>query len=656
MKAILSRLVQMLTRTRVAKWLGPKLNWFVSLFRAKDIRYLVWLMAVLLLVGLLDAATDAAFAHWKWEPWPVWVWLRKILAPFKGLLGYSFVHLFSPEKAAEKWLTMIVFFVGWLIGGGVLVTVMVGQYYKNMEGGFRRWQWLVENHLVVLGWDDGMLTELKQAVSAGKHACYIVTKQNVPELAQSLKSAGVKDCYIYKGDYDNPEEWRDNLQIHKAAKVFIAGERNEAAHDARVRLLFEKIKAVCKDSGKPRITVNIHDFGLAQKLMAEYPETFENFHMNWADALWDGIAIAKALKPFDLYVVGFGAMGKAVAISAIRRFIPQVICITDDDKEKLEEEKARFKTQFNDFEVDDNTFLEWNQALAKFRDLPNKNNDAVIVVAKKRSEKGLFCMMDIISQLQNPTSPEITLALNQEIDGYSVDSDIKLKVGKVDVKIFGMKKGRILSPTLAQKKRNPDTPLLRQYASKQGDALLLTCGIPNVRYFLGGALAYDAALVGSYDIDLRLLVPDAGKTVEEVRRQIDSVKDLLAERAKGNPTFETWFIDEGGGSYIWHTKQIVKVPGIPGDPDIELSWNIQAESSYQSLADMAARLPEDVIDRYVVAKWNARQAGDATYRALKADWKSLLSSLIERGAKGMDRRALSALLAKMSDSFPAFLK
>ena len=209
--------------------------------------------------------------------------------------------------------------------------------------------------------------------------------------------------------------------------------------------------------------------------------------------------------------------------------------------------------------------------------------------------------------------------------------------------------------TLAIKYRNPETPLLRQYASSQGNALVASCGIPNARYVLGGALGYDAALVGNYDIDLRLLVPDAGKSEEEVRREIDSVKDLLAERAKGDPTFKTKFIDEGGTNYIWHTKQVVKVPGIPGDPDVELTWNIQAESTYRSIAEMAARLPKEVIDRYVVAKWNAQQEGKEAYKALKGEWKSMIDLLIDKGARDMDDTALGVLLAAIANQCPKFL-
>lgn len=208
---------------------------------------------------------------------------------------------------------------------------------------------------------------------------------------------------------------------------------------------------------------------------------------------------------------------------------------------------------------------------------------------------------------------------------------------------------------LARQYRNPDTPLLRKYAVEQGRALARTCGIPGARYVLGGSLGYDAALVGSYDIDLRLLVPDGGKPGEEIRRQIDTVKDFLAGQAAGDSTFKTKFIDEGGGNYIWHTRQTVKVPGIPGNPDVELSWNIQAESTYRGIAEIAARLPQEVKDRYVVAKALARKESVDDYRALKKQWMAFVDWLIAHGATEMGVAELAQLLVQAADLFPQFL-
>ncbi len=207
-----------------------------------------------------------------------------------------------------------------------------------------------------------------------------------------------------------------------------------------------------------------------------------------------------------------------------------------------------------------------------------------------------------------------------------------------------------------EKIRNPMTSRLREFADAMGRELAEACSIPGAHYILGGALGYNASLVGNYDIDLRLLIPNAGKSHEEVRRQIDAVKDLLAARAKDDPTFKIKFIDEGGTNYIWHTKQIVKVPGIPGNPDVELTWNIQAESTYKSIAEMAARLPKRVIDRYVVEKWNAQQAGKEAYKALKGEWKGMINRLIDKGARKMDDESLRELLDSVASQYSKFLK
>ena len=207
---------------------------------------------------------------------------------------------------------------------------------------------------------------------------------------------------------------------------------------------------------------------------------------------------------------------------------------------------------------------------------------------------------------------------------------------------------------IKDKYRNTCMPLLQQYSSECGDALKRSCGITNARYILGGSLGYKAALKGDYDIDLRLLVPDKGKNKAVVRRQIDAVKDYIAKQAKGDKSFKVKFIDENGKNYIWHTKQIVKVPGIPGDPDVKLTWNIQAESTYKGIAEMAAKLPREVIDKYVVAKWEAKQKSDQTYRALKKRWMKFIEWLIDNDTG----KGIKVLLeeAEKANKIPSFLK
>ena len=191
-------------------------------------------------------------------------------------------------------------------------------------------------------------------------------------------------------------------------------------------------------------------------------------------------------------------MGKAVAITSVEKNLPQAIFVSDDDDKKLEDEKNRFIHQFADVSggidsgnsesgsslaagggaVDVVTstpqgnrvtfngvsiaFIdEWDQALKQMKEIfdynkkSEDNNQAsgddsqkcdkkniAIVVAKKRSEKGMLCMMDVIRQLEKDCSNAVWLALDQEVDGYSVDSNMQMFIGNnTPVHLFGMKRG-----------------------------------------------------------------------------------------------------------------------------------------------------------------------------------------------------------------------
>lgn len=642
---------------RIGKRLLVAINWSLSLVMTKEVLFLALIIAFLVTLGVIPSCWRYFGSGQRCASWV------DCIVTIAGFFADSFSDLFNVEAVRGSVLKMLIFFVAWLVGGGALVSIMVGQFNRNVAGDFRRWRHLIGNHIVVLGWDDGVLMELVGMLQDCQAECFIVTKNRVADVERLLRSAGIGDgrIQIYRGDYDDEQEWKFNLKIDQAVKILIAGESDEDAHDARVLILFDKVQKYLASKDKHIETkVNIHDFGLAYRLSSNAPTVYENFHMRWANALWGTLKLANDLPSFDLYIVGFGAMGKAVALEAINRNLPfNKIYVTDDDAKKLGEERVRFFAQFAKFNEKIEKMIEkieyretWDKVLEGIKTLNEKN--VVFVVAKRRSEKGLLCMMDIIAQLRCTNADNIRLALDQEVDGYSVDSDIDMKIGSASVQLFGMKRGCDRMED-ANKFRNHYSSILRQYASEQGDALVASCGVPNARYILGGALGYDAALVGNYDIDLRLLIPDAGKPLEEVRRQIDAVKNLLAERAKDDPTFTTKFIDEGGTNYIWHTKQIVKVPGIPGNPDVELTWNIQAESTYRSISEMAARLPRDVIDRYVIAKWNAQQAGKEAYKALKEEWKSMINLLIDRGGRNMDDGQLCNLLESLRMTFPSFL-
>lgn len=439
--------------------LARKANVLISLFIAKEVGYLLVLMSIVLLCEALFAGDywGKIISLQSWRP----IWCNgfgdgldygcAIIKRFFTTIDIwstAFVRLFSVEKAVVHWFPMALFFVAWLIGGGGLVSVLVGQYNRNSAGGFRRWRWLVRNHIVVLGWDDGILAELAREVHESKRDCYVVTNQNVSELGKLLESAGIKEYCIYKGDYDNPQEWFNNLRLCDAKKVFIMGERDEEAHDARVQILYDKVRKKCKT----KLKVNIHDFGLANKLMHKDKDAvYVNFHMRWAKALWNKLVASGLRKGYSLFVIGFGAMGKAIVLEATSSSCAEVmpkdkILVTDDESEKpekLKTEKARFLSQFANRESLVRFEEKWDVAL---KDIiaAAKGNDAVIVVAKKRSEKGMLCMMEIVSKMNDSLTGNTRLVLNQEVEGYVSGDEAEnvLRLGnEVRIDLFGMKKG-----------------------------------------------------------------------------------------------------------------------------------------------------------------------------------------------------------------------
>lgn len=203
--------------------------------------------------------------------------------------------------------------------------------------------------------------------------------------------------------------------------------------------------------------------------------------------------------------------------------------------------------------------------------------------------------------------------------------------------------------------RNPKTSELKAYAEVQGAKLVADCGIPGAEYFIGGSLGYDAVLKGGFDIDLRLLVPDEGKSVDKVHREIDSVQKVLINQAESKGEFiKCKFIDEGGTNYIQHTKQLVRQPWAEGE--IELTWNIQSKSSYKSVAGFSAKLPQAVCDRYVAAKGLAKQEPKEIYDALKVHWRDFIDYLLSKGARDMDGAKLENLLQETGNAFPLFVK
>ena len=648
-------------------------------------------------------------------------------------LAWSVFHMFSLEATVAdirnacglwKMVPFLLYVITWLIGGGILLGVLIGQsarFWRQVRTGKFRYNAFLYGHYLVFGWEPNCITLLRDVCDGRRRLSIInfwtsrprfviLSECSAEEIVRQV-SASFKTGLFYKkpfklvvyhGQYDSPDEfgW---LNIEYASSIFVTGEFNEPNHDSRVLLLLAHLNRFMRGrlKGTPpikcRVRIDSHvlyrslrkDGGIERSEkngLTNLHVRFFNFYDNWARRVWEYkrdptryfprldflLAEKGEEQDIDLLIVGFGNMGQSLALRALRQSVHyggrkvNIFAVDADMGRREPAFNAAFGDLLERFKATACVNLEPPMSVesAAFENLLKKvlhqSKQLTVVITLPKADEALESALQIAAI----TKDSAKILLRQNVYNSDVEECRDALTECYDLRnifIFGSQDGAGFGNvngdkrSLVKRCRNLRSDVLLAFAHSAGQELVKGSNVSG-RYVIGGALGYDAALAGNYDIDLRLLVPDAGKSVEEVRREIDSVKDLLAARAKGDPTFKVKFIDEGGTNYIWHTKQIVKVPGIPGDPDVELTWNIQAESTYKSIAEMAARLPKEVIDRYVVAKWNAQQAGKEAYKALKGEWKAMINLLIDKGARKMDDKSLCELLSSMASQYPKFLK
>ena len=660
------------------------------------------------------------------------MWYGGTQAHADDRLAWSTFHMFSLEatvadiRNACGWWKMVPFLlyvITWLIGGGILLGVLIGQsarFWRQVRTGKFRYNAFLYGHYLVFGWEPNCITLLRDVCDGRRRLSIInfwtsrprfviLSECSAEEIVRQV-SASFKTGLFYKkpfklvvyhGQYDSPDEfgW---LNIEYASSIFVTGEFNEPNHDSRVLLLLAHLNRFMRGrlKGTPpikcRVRIDSHvlyrslrkDGGIERSEkngLTNLHVRFFNFYDNWARRVWEYkrdptryfprldflLAEKGEEQDIDLLIVGFGNMGQSLALRALRQSVHyggrkvNIFAVDADMGRREPAFNAAFGDLLERFKATACVNLEPPMSVesAAFENLLKKvlhqSKQLTVVITLPKADEALESALQIAAI----TKDSAKILLRQNVYNSDVEECRDALTECYDLRnifIFGSQDGAGFGNvngdkrSLVKRCRNLRSDVLLAFAHSAGQELVKGSNVSG-RYVIGGALGYDAALAGNYDIDLRLLVPDAGKSVEEVRREIDSVKDLLAERAKDDPTFKTKFIDEGGTNYIWHTKQIVKVQGIPGDPDVELTWNIQAESTYRSIAEMAARLPKEVIDRYVIAKWNAQQAGKGAYKALKEEWKSLMNLLIDHGGRDMDEGQLYNLLESLKMTFPSFL-
>ena len=195
---------------------------------------------------------------------------------------------------------------------------------------------------------------------------------------------------------------------------------------------------------------------------------YENFHDAWAKRLFSG-EDAMNVKFEDnlpgrprVLILGFGAMGKAVAVELLNRAditTPLGLKIALASRDDLAYEWNRFKVQFSDLLRRKRNCVEVNadpslrmESISAFKTLRREILDSVkrpltIIITLKKAEKGLalaLSIMRFIDSIKSRVNVHVRMAISQEMSGSygeQTQEGFALEDRNVPLRFFGMADG-----------------------------------------------------------------------------------------------------------------------------------------------------------------------------------------------------------------------
>lgn len=581
----------------------------------------------------------------------------------------------------EKIFSALLFLCTWLIGGGGFISVVVNAIrdfdIELSNGEIRIKPNKFNKHILFLGWEKDNVGIIKQLLDDGHFGpILILSNATVGEIKYQLRDVMNTHSNVafvfYRGDIESVDE-RKCLNINQADYVFVTGEEFGNSHDEYALLISQAI-----DNNSKMIEIDSFDL-YCQYLKRDDAKLYFNFYHEWAKKILHTHNLHRNKETSHLIIVGFSEMGMALlleAVSIVKKGYKTYITVYDDSQGRNE---IRFRSLFPDIDIIEEINLTFisdveigsDAFINSIKDSADGSHDLTLAVTCRDSSQSMAVMLPITDAVKDDENAVILL--EQDISKCG----LKERILPHNVFVFGSESGTgickdvVLLPEEvgealgikskiidAKKFRNQHTESLKKYAKKLQNKMEFLCALRGiiVRTVLGGSLYYDAALKGDYDIDLRALVLDSWLSPCEQRR-IDTVRDILINEFKGDPSFSVSLKTENGTKYIWHTKRKVKnVPGLPEDIYVELSWNIQAESTYRGIAKVARELPQEINDRYVIAKWMAREKSESVYSETKKQWVDFIDWIIDEGGQEIKREEVKKLLESNPDKIPSFLK
>lgn len=270
-------------------------------------------------------------------------------------------NLYVEQNSSARFLTPVISLLGMFLLGGLLITTLsngVEQRISNIKNGLVHYR-NIHGHYVVIGFGEISLSLLRDIFekngyvpgqkTGGLPKIVILTSQNV-EQVRAIIEAGLPDgmsrkVIIYAGNIESREHL-EKLNISRAREVFILGEQDEYGRDTKNLEAIRTIHELCADRDRT-LKVNVQfdrpsSYSIIKKIELEPSKFLKNrdgktviyfrpfnFFENWARLLW-GINKKSTyedldFKPLDkpgrhvhLIICGFGCMGKALLLEALR--------------------------------------------------------------------------------------------------------------------------------------------------------------------------------------------------------------------------------------------------------------------------------------------------------------------------------------------------
>lgn len=278
-------------------------------------------------------------------------------------------NLVSQTGFANRLVLTITSLFGSVLLGGVFISMcsnIIERRVEVVQSG-KAYYRSIKNHYVIIGYSNIAISLIKEIHKECPDAKIIVMSSKESggirhKLQSQLRKDEERKVYVYFGNIDSVEEL-ERLNINYAKEVYVLGEEGEYGRDSKNIQCVHRIQTLYKGSGEKcilpvytqfdRLSIysviqkfdimncasdGIENLGLDKVGKGNIYFRPFNLYENWARRLWSVYSVENEYEPLDfvpislgqdgcvynkdkyvhLVIVGFGGMGQALLLEALR--------------------------------------------------------------------------------------------------------------------------------------------------------------------------------------------------------------------------------------------------------------------------------------------------------------------------------------------------